>query len=497
LTNRYLFGPAVDQVLADEQIGGSLLWPLTDQLGTVRDLINNSATVLNHIQWDSFGNRTSESNPAVDHLFAYTGRPLDEATGLQEHWNRWYDPRIARWAGLDPIKDGANWYAYVGNGPLTQVDPSGLEPDPRLMAEEALRRTRQYMRDLDLGFMFGDPRAIQEWDLRDADPTGYFWDTYYWHLDALREEAKRRSPSYRRMADAEQGPKKVEAARPEIDGREVAGLLADILQFGLDVGGIFEPTPFCDLTSGAISLGRGDLLGFGVSMLGLAPYLGDIAKAAKIPKYVGSVRRAITLIRKSEKLREVLRPALERLHNILTRVPLDCPPKPFQNAAEQVKSIRDELSAALKETGGSKTPVMSGTPSGPHGGGGTGRGSGGGGGHGGTPNGPGRVPGIPPPTNRGGLRPAMGQPPDGLRNPQAHHDLPWTYREWFAAEGRGLNVNDPAHGRWVSGTPPGDHQRWSGQFEAEWRDFIGRFPDADRQSVLDFMNQLRIDPRFQ
>ncbi len=43
LTNRYLHGPAVDQILADEQLDslttpGDVHWPLSDNLGTVRDL---------------------------------------------------------------------------------------------------------------------------------------------------------------------------------------------------------------------------------------------------------------------------------------------------------------------------------------------------------------------------------------------------------------------------------------------------------------------------
>lgn len=44
LSNRYLWGPVVDQLLADEQIdwtnneaNGEVLWALTDHLGTVRD----------------------------------------------------------------------------------------------------------------------------------------------------------------------------------------------------------------------------------------------------------------------------------------------------------------------------------------------------------------------------------------------------------------------------------------------------------------------------
>jgi hypothetical protein len=108
---------------------------------------------------------------------------------------------------------------------------------------------------------------------------------------------------------------------------------------------------------------------------------------------------------------------------------------------------------------------------------------------------PNRLPPITQPTNRGGLRQAMGQPPAGMTNPNAHHDLPWTFRDWFAQ--RGLNVNDPRFGRWVEGTPPGGHQRWSAAFDAEWRQFKDRFPNATADDVIAFMNRLRSDPRFQ
>jgi hypothetical protein len=65
LSDRFLWGPAVDQVLADEQVTslsaiGSVIWPLADNLGTVRDLARynpttNTTTVLNHRVYDAFG----------------------------------------------------------------------------------------------------------------------------------------------------------------------------------------------------------------------------------------------------------------------------------------------------------------------------------------------------------------------------------------------------------------------------------------------------------
>jgi RHS repeat-associated protein len=128
LSNRYLWGPAVDQLFADEQ-DGEVLWALTDQLGTVRDLIDNSGTLQNHKSYDAFGNVISETNGAVDTLFGFTGKLFDDATGLQNNLNRWYDPAVGRWLSEDPIgfaAGDANLYSYVQNEPTSSIDPSGL-----------------------------------------------------------------------------------------------------------------------------------------------------------------------------------------------------------------------------------------------------------------------------------------------------------------------------------------------------------------------------------
>jgi RHS repeat-associated protein len=103
---------------------------------------------------------------------------------------------------------------------------------------------------------------------------------------------------------------------------------------------------------------------------------------------------------------------------------------------------------------------------------------------------------IPPPINRQGLRNAMGNPPENFVNPQAHHNLPWTFRDWFAGNGRGLNVNDPAFSRWVEGTPPGRHQTWSNIYEQEWARFVSNNSNATRADVLNFLDKLLMSGRF-
>ncbi len=99
------------------------------------------------------------------------------------------------------------------------------------------------------------------------------------------------------------------------------------------------------------------------------------------------------------------------------------------------------------------------------------------------------------PNNVGSLRSRMGEPPAGMLKPQAHHDLPQKFASKF--EAKGIDINDPAYGRWVEGGPVGNHQKWSAAFNKEWERFFAKSPEATREQIIDKMNQLRTDPRFQ
>ena len=137
LANRYLHGNVVDQIFADEQVEdllteGEVLWPLTDNLGSVRDLaiydeVLDITTIANHIVYNAFGLITHQSNDDVNHIFTYTGREIDEETGLYYYRERYYDPLTALFIGVDPIlEDYNNSYRYVGNSPTNATDPSGM-----------------------------------------------------------------------------------------------------------------------------------------------------------------------------------------------------------------------------------------------------------------------------------------------------------------------------------------------------------------------------------
>ena len=153
LSHRYLWGPAVDQLLSDEQLSasssgqgynvaapGTVVWPLTDNVGTVRDLAicdltTGTTSIVNHLDYSSFGQVLSQTNPAtgntaaVDCLFGFAGLPFDQGSGTFRTPARPYDPVTGRW--IEPYPTGfkagdTNLYRYVGNSPTDAVDPSGL-----------------------------------------------------------------------------------------------------------------------------------------------------------------------------------------------------------------------------------------------------------------------------------------------------------------------------------------------------------------------------------
>ena len=92
LSKRYLYGEVVDQILAQEDVTKNLsatdrvLWPLADNLGTVRDLAKQDGTIAVHYTYDSYGNVTSGDTSKTRYLF--TGREFDTDTNLQQGGSR-------------------------------------------------------------------------------------------------------------------------------------------------------------------------------------------------------------------------------------------------------------------------------------------------------------------------------------------------------------------------------------------------------------------------
>ncbi len=129
ITNRYLYGDAVDDLLARHRVSDGTAWYLTDQVGSVHAIIDAAGTIVDQIVYDSFGNVLSETNPTSGDRFKFTARELDAETGLYYYRARYYSPTTGFFISEDPIGFGGgdtNLNRYVGNNPLTYSDPFGL-----------------------------------------------------------------------------------------------------------------------------------------------------------------------------------------------------------------------------------------------------------------------------------------------------------------------------------------------------------------------------------
>jgi RHS repeat-associated protein len=101
-----------------------------DHLGSVRELTDSAGNVRARYSYDPFGRETKVSGD-LDADFGFAGMFWSPEANLALTHFRAYDPNLGRWLSCDPLKnaeirEGPNLYAYVGNEPVGERDPSGL-----------------------------------------------------------------------------------------------------------------------------------------------------------------------------------------------------------------------------------------------------------------------------------------------------------------------------------------------------------------------------------
>ena len=104
----------------------------------VTSLIDTSENVLERYDYTPYGEllvRDADFSDDADNVsdtennYTYTGRKFDPESGLYYYRARYYSPNVGSFISRDPIGFAAgdpNIYRYVGNGPLSFTDPSGL-----------------------------------------------------------------------------------------------------------------------------------------------------------------------------------------------------------------------------------------------------------------------------------------------------------------------------------------------------------------------------------
>jgi RHS repeat-associated protein len=140
---RYVQSPAVDQPLAEVR-GSTTGYYEADGLGSITSLSNSSAALGNIYTYDSYGNLTASSGTVVN-PYRYTGREFDTETGIYYYRARYYNPTTGRFLSEDPIRfeGGIDFYTYVSNSPLNDIDPSGFCESRAECVERAAQKRRE------------------------------------------------------------------------------------------------------------------------------------------------------------------------------------------------------------------------------------------------------------------------------------------------------------------------------------------------------------------
>ena len=131
VTERYLTNPdALRRFYGQVSAGGTVQWFLTDNINSIRQVVDSSGNSLDVIAYDPWGTILNQSNAANAPRFLYAGGAYDPITGMYTDGAReesWFD---GRWMSQDPLGfagGDSNPYRYVVNDPTSSLDPAGQQ----------------------------------------------------------------------------------------------------------------------------------------------------------------------------------------------------------------------------------------------------------------------------------------------------------------------------------------------------------------------------------
>ncbi len=144
LETRYVWGDNVGQLFGRYDAGPTLTadpagtyFTMTDQNGSVRDIVDSAGSDVDTITYDAFGKALTGIGSYSGH-YTFDGYDYDAAaTKFYLNNARVYDPASGRWLSQDPegfAAGDSNLYRYVNNAPTNAADPSGMQPGPGMGA---------------------------------------------------------------------------------------------------------------------------------------------------------------------------------------------------------------------------------------------------------------------------------------------------------------------------------------------------------------------------
>jgi len=110
-----------------EQQSGTDYYYTKDHLGSIREMLNSSGSIVARYSYDPYGRTTLVSGTNLA-TFQYDHYYVHSTSGLYLTRYRAFDPNTGRWLSRDPIAEqgGLNLYGYVRDDPTNAWDLTGL-----------------------------------------------------------------------------------------------------------------------------------------------------------------------------------------------------------------------------------------------------------------------------------------------------------------------------------------------------------------------------------
>jgi len=120
LKEQYIYGSSRLGVLEN----GNRSYELTDHLGNVRAVVSEFKEVKAAYEYYAFGMGLAKIENG--YRYGFNGQERDFETGNYATEYRIYDPKVAKWLSIDPMKQFINsLYSAYANNPIKLTDPNG------------------------------------------------------------------------------------------------------------------------------------------------------------------------------------------------------------------------------------------------------------------------------------------------------------------------------------------------------------------------------------
>ncbi len=116
----------------NNRLSSQIYFIYADHLNTPRAIVDGSGQLVWRWESDPFGTGPADEDPdqnGEDFEFnlRFPGQYYDKESSLHYNMARYYDPETGRYLQPDPVglDSDTNLFSYVGNDPLSQIDPDG------------------------------------------------------------------------------------------------------------------------------------------------------------------------------------------------------------------------------------------------------------------------------------------------------------------------------------------------------------------------------------